>query len=80
MVKPEGNLKAKEVIYDVFEIGEQEWRGILNDDEFRICRQKGTEQAFSGEYWDCKDSGIYHCRACGQSLFDADTKYDTRIP
>jgi peptide-methionine (R)-S-oxide reductase len=56
---------------------EQEWRDILSDDEFRICRQKGTEQAFSGEYWDCKDSGIYHCRACGQSLFDADTKYDS---
>lgn len=56
---------------------EQQWRELLDDNQFNICRGKGTERAFTGEYWDCKKDGVYHCRACGQALFDADTKYDS---
>lgn len=56
---------------------EQQWREVLGDNAFSICRGKGTERAFTGEYWDCKKAGIYHCRACGQALFDAATKYDS---
>lgn len=56
---------------------EQEWKQILSDEEFRVCRQKGTEPAFSGVYADCKDEGIYRCRCCEAPLFKSDTKYDS---
>lgn len=56
---------------------DEEWQQRLNPTEFYVCRQKGTERAFTGAYWNCHDDGIYECRACGQPLFDADTKYDS---
>ncbi|WP_068858909.1 peptide-methionine (R)-S-oxide reductase MsrB [Perlucidibaca aquatica] len=56
---------------------DEEWQQRLNPTEFYVCRQKGTERAFTGEYWNCHDDGIYACRACGQALFDAETKYDS---
>lgn len=56
---------------------DQEWRDQLSQDEYRICRQKGTEMAFTGEYWDTKTDGMYNCRACGAPLFDSTTKYDS---
>ena len=56
---------------------EAEWRQELSPEEFRICRAKGTEQAFTGQYYDCKDSGIYRCTCCGQELFRSETKYDS---
>lgn len=54
-----------------------EWRDQLSDEEFHILREKGTERAFSGEYWDFKGEGEYHCRACGAKLFDSDAKFDS---
>ena len=56
---------------------EAEWRAELSDDEFRICRQKGTEPAFTGQYWDTKTPGTYRCRCCGEALFSSETKYDS---
>ena len=56
---------------------EQEWKQLLGEDGYRICREKGTERAFTGKYWNCKNEGVYLCRACGQALFDAETKYDS---
>ena len=56
---------------------EQEWRELLSDEEFYVCRQKGTERAFSGEYYDEKANGSYVCRCCGLALFASDTKYDS---
>jgi len=56
---------------------EQQWRQQLTEEQFSICRQKGTERAFSGEYWDCKTAGIYLCRCCQQPLFSSQTKYDS---
>ena len=53
------------------------WRDKLTPEEFQICREKGTERAFSGEYWDCKKDGTYHCKCCGEALFLSDTKYDS---
>jgi peptide-methionine (R)-S-oxide reductase len=53
------------------------WRDKLTPEEFQVCREKGTERAFSGEYWDCKKEGIYHCKCCGEALFLSDTKYDS---
>ncbi len=54
-----------------------EWRAELTDEEYRILRQKGTERAFTGEYWDAKTKGVYHCRACGLALFESDTKFES---
>ena len=38
-----------------------EWREQLTTEQYEVCRRKGTERAFSGEYWDCKEEGVYHC-------------------
>ncbi|HSC76630.1 MAG TPA: peptide-methionine (R)-S-oxide reductase MsrB [Pseudomonadales bacterium] len=49
----------------------------LTPEQFNICREKGTERAFTGKYWDCKQDGIYQCICCDQALFDSKTKYDS---
>ncbi|HZL59406.1 MAG TPA: peptide-methionine (R)-S-oxide reductase MsrB [Stellaceae bacterium] len=54
-----------------------EWQTELTPEQFRIARQKGTERAFTGEYWDSKSPGTYVCVCCGQPLFSADTKFDS---
>ena len=56
---------------------DREWQRELSPEEFRITRQKGTEQAFTGKYWNTKQSGIYTCRCCGEQLFSSETKYDS---
>lgn len=52
------------------------WRKRLTPEQFHICRQKGTERAFTGDYWDCETPGSYHCRCCDAPLFLSDAKYD----
>lgn len=59
------------------EKSEQEWREQLTPEEYDVLRNQGTERAFTGAYWDSKDNGVYRCRACGQELFSADTKFDS---
>ncbi len=54
-----------------------EWKNILTPEQYRICRKKGTERAFTGTYHDCKEQGIYHCVCCGQGLFSSDAKFDS---
>jgi peptide-methionine (R)-S-oxide reductase len=56
---------------------EEEWRKELSDEQFYVCRQKGTERAFTGKYWDHHDKGMYRCACCGNELFSADTKFDS---
>lgn len=56
---------------------EEQWREQLSPEEFAICRQKGTERAFTGVYNDCKLSGNYLCKCCGEHLFDSATKFDS---
>ena len=54
-----------------------EWQEQLSPEQFRICRKKGTEQAFSGNYWDTKEIGIYQCVCCGNELFESNSKFDS---
>jgi peptide-methionine (R)-S-oxide reductase len=56
---------------------EAEWREMLSPEEFHVCREKGTEQAFSGRFWATKDQGHYCCRCCGRLLFESETKFDS---
>ena len=56
---------------------DREWQRELSPEEYRITRQKGTEPAFTGQYWNTKQHGIYVCRCCGAELFSSDTKYDS---
>jgi peptide-methionine (R)-S-oxide reductase len=62
---------------DKIEKSETEWREALSPKEYEVLRQKGTERAFTGEYWNTKEDGIYTCRACGAPLFDSQTKFDS---
>lgn len=54
-----------------------EWRQRLTPDQYAICRQKGTERPFSGQYVDNKTPGYYRCAGCGERLFSSDAKYDS---
>ena len=71
-------LDAQEVpASERLERSEQEWRELLSPEQFRVVRRKGTERAFTGVYHDHKGDGVYHCVACGNPLFDAQTKYNS---
>jgi peptide-methionine (R)-S-oxide reductase len=56
---------------------EDEWKEQLTSEQFEVCRMKGTERPFSGEYHDSKDQAIYRCVCCGNDLFSSDTKFDS---
>ena len=55
---------------------DEEWRAQLSDEQYRVTRHGGTERAFTGQYWDNHEPGIYTCVCCGAPLFDADTKFE----
>ena len=56
---------------------DKELTANLTPEQHRITQEKGTERAFTGEYWNTKDPGMYHCVVCGEPLFDSDTKFDS---
>lgn len=56
---------------------EEEWRSQLTPEQFHVTRQKGTERAFTGEYWNHHEAGTYRCVCCGMELFPSTTKFDS---
>ncbi|TVS00289.1 MAG: peptide-methionine (R)-S-oxide reductase [Rhodospirillales bacterium] len=62
---------------DRLDKSEAEWRAELTPEQFAVCRQKGTEPAFTGAYWNTKTQGTYLCACCGEELFGSDAKYDS---
>jgi peptide-methionine (R)-S-oxide reductase len=62
---------------DKVEKSEEQWKKELTPDQYQVCRMKGTERPFTGAYYKTKDPGVYKCVACGNELFDSDTKFDS---
>ncbi|MBI2632108.1 peptide-methionine (R)-S-oxide reductase MsrB [Candidatus Pacearchaeota archaeon] len=56
---------------------DEEWKKKLTPEQYLVLREKGTESAFTGKYWNTKDKGMYHCVGCGAKLFSSDTKFDS---
>jgi peptide-methionine (R)-S-oxide reductase len=56
---------------------DDEWRERLTPQQYEVARKAGTERAFTGEYWDCHDDGVYECVCCGEPLFSSDTKFES---
>jgi peptide-methionine (R)-S-oxide reductase len=59
------------------ERSDAEWRERLTPEQYEVCRLKGTERAFTGAYWDCKEAGTYRCVCCDAELFESDAKFDS---
>jgi peptide-methionine (R)-S-oxide reductase len=62
---------------DKHDLSEEEWRQKLTPEQYHITREAGTEPAFSGQYYDCKEDGTYACICCGAELFRSDHKFDS---
>ncbi|HQW92656.1 MAG TPA: peptide-methionine (R)-S-oxide reductase MsrB [Ferruginibacter sp.] len=76
------SLKKENTVYSKtdtakVEISNDEWKKLLPGDVYHIAREKGTERAFTGKFWDHKEGGIYYCAACGNPLFNSNGKFDS---
>lgn len=61
---------------DKYNLNDTQWKEKLTEEEYRITREKGTERAFTGVYWDHWEEGGYRCKCCGEPLFESGTKFD----
>jgi peptide-methionine (R)-S-oxide reductase len=59
------------------ERSKEEWQKILTSEQYRVLREHGTERAFTGEYYDHHDNGVYTCAGCGEALFASETKFES---
>ena len=62
---------------DKIKKSDDEWQAQLTPEEFKVCRQKGTERPFTGEYDKCEETGTYVCKCCGHPLFSSESKFDS---
>ena len=62
---------------DKIEKPKEEWRKVLDPEQYHVLREKGTERAFTGKFWNLKEDGTYTCAGCGQELFTSATKFDS---
>lgn len=70
-------VPAKPPEKDTIVKSEEQWRKELSPEQYRILREKGTERAFTGKYWNTKEPGVYRCAGCGLELFKSDAKFDS---
>jgi peptide-methionine (R)-S-oxide reductase len=70
------NMKDKKPQFEVIK-SEKEWKEILTPEQYRVLREKGTEPAFTGKYYDNENKGLYVCAGCGNVLFHSDAKFDS---
>ena len=59
------------------QLSDEEWRQRLTEEQYEILRRQGTERAFTGQYWNVKEDGVYRCAACGAELFSSETKFES---
>ena len=74
---PKAPTGKGEAMSDTVVKTDEEWKELLTPEQYWVCREKGTERAFSGEYWATKTPGTYVCVACGNELFRSGAKYDS---
>ena len=71
-LRQEGDDMANKIVKT-----DEEWQQILTPEQYEIIRKKGTEPAFSGEFYDFHEEGIYKCVCCGNDLFSSESKFDS---
>lgn len=69
--------KEAPAVSDRVEKSKEEWRKVLTPEQFHVTREKGTERAFTGAFWNNHDAGRYFCVCCGQELFQSESKFDS---
>jgi peptide-methionine (R)-S-oxide reductase len=69
--------ESEALMTDKVDKTDAEWKAKLTPEQYHVARQKGTERAFTGAFWNTKDPGTYVCVCCGQELFSSDTKFDS---
>lgn len=71
------NINSKKAMAENVKKSDTDWRTDLTPEQYHVLREKGTERAFSGAYWNTKEPGKYLCAGCGTELFSSETKYDS---
>src|SRR5213593_38013 len=70
-------MKYNRIMKEKIEKSEADWQKELTPEQYEVCRMKGTERPFTGEYYKTKEPGMYLCAACGNELFASETKFES---